>query len=273
MNSLFFPPPPPAPEPVPTIPNSPATVAEIPLPKDVMRRGREVARELKRFIKSNAGQVVLIEGSKHPRAECWQFVAACYGHSPIVTSTQELLDEADHGIGFLAIAHLRDAGGQIVSGAEAACMREEPDWQTSPAFQLRSMAQTRACAKVTRNVFAYVMVLAGLCPTPAEEMEARRHREQSPKPSSAQKTVTDRQVKAFEEACATNGKTVEQISSYLKDVQHVAQLRELKRGKAFTEAITWARARSATPSQPKAPQSTIGKLLDAAEPLEGAYSL
>jgi len=39
-----------------------------------------------------------------------------------------------------------------------------------PMFQLRSMAQTRACAKALRNVLAWVVVLAGFKPTPAEEL-------------------------------------------------------------------------------------------------------
>lgn len=40
-----------------------------------------------------------------------------------------------------------------------------------PLFQLKSMAQTRACAKVLRNVLAWVVVLAGYRPTPAEELD------------------------------------------------------------------------------------------------------
>lgn len=39
-----------------------------------------------------------------------------------------------------------------------------------PQFQLRSMAQTRAGAKALRNALAWVVVLAGYRPTPAEEM-------------------------------------------------------------------------------------------------------
>ena len=39
-----------------------------------------------------------------------------------------------------------------------------------PLFQLRSMAQTRACAKALRNALAWVVVLAGYKPTPAEEL-------------------------------------------------------------------------------------------------------
>lgn len=42
-----------------------------------------------------------------------------------------------------------------------------------PLFQLRSMAQTRAGAKALRNALAWVVVLAGYKPTPAEELPSR----------------------------------------------------------------------------------------------------
>jgi len=44
-----------------------------------------------------------------------------------------------------------------------------------PLFQLRSMAQTRACAKAFRNVLAWVVVMAGYKPTPAEELLDAHH--------------------------------------------------------------------------------------------------
>jgi hypothetical protein len=43
-----------------------------------------------------------------------------------------------------------------------------------PMFQLRSMAQTRAAAKALRNALAWVVVLAGYRPTPAEETDDPR---------------------------------------------------------------------------------------------------
>uniref|UniRef100_A0A6H1ZJX2 Uncharacterized protein n=1 Tax=viral metagenome TaxID=1070528 RepID=A0A6H1ZJX2_9ZZZZ len=49
-----------------------------------------------------------------------------------------------------------------------------------PLFQLRSMAQTRACAKALRNVLAWVVVLAGYKPTPAEELDSMTHQEDMP---------------------------------------------------------------------------------------------
>ena len=62
--------------------------------------------------------------------------------------------------------------GQVISRATAYCMRDEPNWKAKPWFQLASMAQTRANAKVLRNVLAWVVVLAGYKGTPAEEMDS-----------------------------------------------------------------------------------------------------
>lgn len=51
-----------------------------------------------------------------------------------------------------------------------------------PLFQLRSMAQTRACAKALRNVLAWVVVLAGYKPNVAEEMTGDETPEGDKKP-------------------------------------------------------------------------------------------
>lgn len=51
--------------------------------------------------------------------------------------------------------------------------RERVGDEKVPLFQLKSMAQTRACAKVLRNVLAWVVVLAGYRPTPAEELDGK----------------------------------------------------------------------------------------------------
>jgi len=54
-----------------------------------------------------------------------------------------------------------------------------------PLYQLASMAQTRACAKVLRNVMSWVAVLAGYKATPAEELTADMDRSGG-KPQPAQ---------------------------------------------------------------------------------------
>lgn len=50
-----------------------------------------------------------------------------------------------------------------------------------PAFQLRSMAQTRAAAKALRMVLGYVPVMAGIRATPAEEMTGDEQPDGAPK--------------------------------------------------------------------------------------------
>jgi hypothetical protein len=141
-------------------------------PVDIERQSKKIAAALKRFVKKNPGVIYEAKetGNKHPRIEAWQYVAACNGHSAIISRTEEVISDKGEELGFIAVAHELNETGRVVSGAEAACMRSEQDWATAPSFQLRSMAQTRACGKAHRNIFAYIMVMAGLSGTPAEEM-------------------------------------------------------------------------------------------------------
>mgnify|MGYP001608234847 CR=1 FL=1 len=60
-----------------------------------------------------------------------------------------------------------------------------------PLFQLRSMAQTRSCAKAFRQVLAWVVVLAGYKATPAEEMTGAQDARQSPKILKIHPSVTE----------------------------------------------------------------------------------
>jgi hypothetical protein len=163
----------PTPEPTPTTPVLAAETAapEKELdPRAVHKRASKVAKELKKFIKKNPTVVYEYERSIHPAIEAWQFVAACYGHTPMVSATQEVQTEKGENVGFKSIAHLANQQGRIVSAGEGLCMKTEPDWMGKPDHMVLSMSQTRSCGKVCRNLFAFVMVLAGLSPTPAEEM-------------------------------------------------------------------------------------------------------
>jgi hypothetical protein len=60
-----------------------------------------------------------------------------------------------------------------------------------PLFQLRSMAQTRACAKALRNVLAWVVVLAGYKPNVAEEMTGDEAPPETKPPVSAPQKKTE----------------------------------------------------------------------------------
>ena len=138
-------------------------------PRERRKFANQVARELRKLLEEFPDVYACqIEGNNHPKVEAWQFVAACYGCTPKVSRTVE--EVAEYNLGFSAVADLLNAEGRAISSAESSCMRSEPEWNQKPEFQLRSMAQMRACSRTCRNIFAWIMPLAGLSPTPAEEI-------------------------------------------------------------------------------------------------------
>jgi hypothetical protein len=157
--------------------------AEFSNPLTIERHARKVVKVLRKFLSEHPDQVWQgDDGKQYPRIEAYQFVAACFGCSPIISDTQALYDAEQSEIGMHAAAYVIDAANRTVSAAEATCMRSEAEWVTSPSFQVRSMAQTRASGKALRNKFAYVMVMAGLQGTPAEEMTVTANRKHSDEP-------------------------------------------------------------------------------------------
>ena len=121
---------------------------------------------------------------KHLYVEAWETIAKGYGYIPDIEWTRK----AEEG-GWEAKAVLKDWGGNVVAGAEAECgTLGDSNWLGRPSFQQRSMAQTRAVGKVCRIALAWVVVLAGYAPTPAEEMDTGSDRSSAkakPIPKSA----------------------------------------------------------------------------------------
>lgn len=137
-------------------------------PKEVVADGRGMAQALMDILKSKTKPIVF-QGEQYLEYEDWLLLARFFRYT-VMTGEPTPID-IDGVKGFSAKAWLRNEDGAIVGGAEAYCMRDEPNWKNKPTFQLASMAQTRAGAKACRNVFAWVAVMAGARPTPAEEMD------------------------------------------------------------------------------------------------------
>ena len=157
--------------------------------------------------------------------EDWETIAYFYAHTAKIVAT-EYVDYGDAGAGFNAIAVLVDRNGIEVSRAEAMCLNQEENWgmvseyawvdvldehgkkiwdgklfngkggykrtkekvgeKPKPLFQIKSMAQTRAIAKVISTKFRWVAVLGGYGATPAEEMtgnEFEPEKEKNPPPA------------------------------------------------------------------------------------------
>src|SRR5437762_3609883 len=151
------------------------------------------AAEALRSVLEKKRKKVVFNNEVYLEYEEWQTVAAFVG----VTARVREVKYVEYGDvkGFEAFAEAVTKDLRVISSADAMCLNDEKNWSTRPLyewrkdpttgkakrekigdepvplFQLRSMAQTRACAKALRNVFAWVVVLGGFRPTPAEEMD------------------------------------------------------------------------------------------------------
>jgi len=149
-------------------------------PEQVVAEAKMAADELIKIVKAKP-KPFMLHGDIYLQFEDWQTVGKFYGATVKVTETKYI----EYGTvkGFEAKAVVLNSAGLEISGAEAMCLDDEKNWKTKPLFQLKSMAQTRASSKALRNVFAWVVVLAGYKPTPAEEMDGVKPRKEQEAPS------------------------------------------------------------------------------------------
>lgn len=158
-----------------TVVPPPAALTVCRPPEVVLQEAKEVAVALVNLIKSKPELTVKLNGNDYLKFEAWQTIGKFYGASPKVVESK--YTEMGDVKGFEAKTVVIDnRTGIEISAAEAMCLNDEKNWKSKPLFQLKSMAQTRASAKALRNVFAWVVVLAGYKPTPAEEMDGVKPR-------------------------------------------------------------------------------------------------
>src|SRR5262245_20661134 len=131
----------------------PADLAVRRPPAVVLDEARQAARALADVIEAKPHPIV-INGERYLEFEDWLTVGRFYGVTARVERTEPVTFAEAHG--FLAHAVAVRSDGHILSAADAMCLDNEARWTNKPLFQLRSMAQTRACAKALRNVLAWV---------------------------------------------------------------------------------------------------------------------
>ena len=154
--------------PVPITVMQPRTaVAEAPVDlavdPEVALAGAQKAAKALLTVVSQKRQIV-INGNRYLTFEDWQTIGRFYGVTVGIVST----GKTDTGYAARAVVYNRQ--GTVISAAEAICTRGERKWKDRDEYAIKSMAQTRACAKALRNVLAWVAVLAGFEGTPAEEI-------------------------------------------------------------------------------------------------------
>lgn len=136
-------------------------------PLKVLEFAHKAAKALKDVIDAKSKKVI-IGGEVYLTFEDWQTIARFYNITVGTESTKPTMkNDQIFGYESKAVAYRE---GVVISSAEASTSRDELNWKDKPSFQLKSMAQTRAAAKCLRNVLAWVVILAGYKPTPAEEM-------------------------------------------------------------------------------------------------------
>ena len=241
-------------------------------PNKVLKMAQEAANALNNVIKQKK-KPVIINGEQYLEFEDWQTLGWFYGVTVGTIWTKEIWRDGKL-IGFKAKARAW-RNGVRVSSAEATCTREEEKiskrmggviypWKDKPEFQLKSMAQTRACAKALRNVLAWVAVLAGYRPTPAEEMTGvetnggqRRvsHRRRSPA-NPGSDSVSEAQRKAIFAIGQKMGYSSDEIKERVKKKFGLKSFSQLSKKQA-SEVISAGAEYLANQRKPKKEEQNV----------------
>ena len=212
-------------------------------PKQVLAEAQEAAKSLQSVI-SQSPTVVKFNGKTYLAFEHWQVLGRFYGVTARIVKTDSI--DMDGVKGFIARAEaVNIQTGQVVSAAESMCMNDEQNWAKKPLFQLRSMAQTRACAKSLRNVLAWVVVLAGYEPSVAEEMTGEEGGGNPPiqppqrKEPNGEAIISDAQRKRFYAIWKGAGKSEDEVRAKLKEAIGSDNSANIPKGK-YEALCAWA---------------------------------
>lgn len=202
-------------------------------PQKTIIRGQEMADALKSIVMSKKGGLV-IKGERYLEFEDWQTLGKFFSYSVKTFDAQFI--EVDGVKGAKAKAEVIDnKTGLVIGSAEAYCLRDEENWKNKPFFQIASMAQTRAGSKALRNVLAWVAVLAGYKPTPAEEIieveePIEKHIEKpidnladKPTIKNPSDRASDKQIGLLHKICKTKNFDYDYLKKIL-DIEHGTEL-------------------------------------------------
>lgn len=208
-------------------------------PERDTQKAKKAADKLIDIVKQNNWAIRLGSG-EHLKYEAWQTVGK-YFNCTVATGESEIVKIGDVD-GFKAKAWVTDnKTGIKVGEAEAYCMRDESNWKAKPTFQLASMAQTRAGSKALRQMFGFVVALAGYNPTPAEEMDGVKEAFPSEAPiSQASFTTypnnstlaTEKQWNFIDKLWEKSEKDPEELHSYLEEKFNIESYDQLSLAQA-----------------------------------------
>lgn len=135
-----------------------------------------------------------IQGKNYPKVEWWTTVGAALGLFPREEDCHVIDDPLHPDCKAFEATVSVCRHGEIVARASAVCSTKERRWAKADTYAVRSMAITRATGKAYRLGLSFLAVMAGLEPTPAEEMPEPtraappRQHQPAPTPTGGQPT-------------------------------------------------------------------------------------
>jgi len=158
--------------------------------------------------------VSVIQGRKYPRVEWWTTVGAGLGLFPQEEECVRL--EREEETAYRATVGVY-RGEQRVSRGSAICSSKERTWKNRDEYAVRSMALTRATGKAYRMAFSFLAVMAGLEPTPAEEIPEEKPGQVDPLPTDEDAALPG-QLEALLASAEgrVNDKALQQVRDNLK---------------------------------------------------------
>lgn len=203
-------------------------VAPAATPEDIIQKATQAANVLKPIIE--AKKLSMKMGQKeYPYAEAWACLLGLLGVDPILAWSKRL--EREKGIVYESRMELYK-NGQLIGAGEALASSEETGTWARKEYSIKSMSQTRAFGKAARLKFAWIMVMAGYAPTPAEEMPDQPERPSVPMPKEKPTaisgiTLEERKVLFAKAEQALGPHYKESLKRYLLmkfKTEHTAQL-------------------------------------------------
>lgn len=150
----------------------PMGLARAPEPREMIALATTMANAL-RDIVERMHLYADINGKKYPTVEAWMTIARM--DNVVAREVPDGIAALEDGSYEATVELIRLSDGAIVGRGSALCGAEgdiagKTDWSKRPRHQRRSMAVTRATSRAFRQHYAWIMVLAGYEPTPADEM-------------------------------------------------------------------------------------------------------
>lgn len=211
-------------------------------PEHVIRQAMEAGEALKAEVQKNNWSVNLGGRNPHVMYEGAQFLGWLFQVSARVVPGSTQYIEMGNAQGFQAEAEtVSMKTGIVATRASAMCMNDEENWSMrqkyegrgterrkatdaagnlvmvpTPLFQLRSMAETRACSKAFRLLFAWIYTAKGFASTGAEEMEPGHHIRQPQARATPGNTITEPQRKRMFAMAYDKKKSTEDIVGMIR---------------------------------------------------------